>query len=99
MSADLLLPWPVVAVPVGVAAGATRRKLEIQTQLNVVIRGIQGIPRAFFRTVRDLIQNEARPVGHFLSCQNAGQRFVQRVHHVQGLLTSLVLYSLFCWSI
>ena len=35
----------------------------------------------------------------WLSCQNVGQRFVQRVHHVQGLLTSLLLYSLFCWSI
>ena len=42
---------------------------------------------------------EARPVGHWLSCQNVGQRFVQRVHHVQVLLTSLLLYSLFCWSI
>ena len=47
----------------------------------------------------NLTQNEARPVGHWLSCQNVGQRFVQRVHHVQGLLTSLLLYSLFCWSI
>ena len=58
-----------------------------------------GIPRAFFRTVGNLTQNEARPVGHWLSCQNVGQRFVQRVHHVQVLLTSLLLYSLFCWSI
>ena len=47
----------------------------------------------------NLTQNEARPVGHCLSCQNVGQRFVQRVHHVQGLLTSLLLYSLLCWSI
>ena len=58
-----------------------------------------GIPRVFFRTVGNFTQNEARPVGHWLSCQNVGQRFVQRVHHVQGLLTSLLLYSLFCWSI
>ena len=58
-----------------------------------------GIPRAFFRTVGNLTQNEARPVGHWLSCQNVGQRFVQRVHHVQGLLTSLLLYSLFYCSI
>ena len=33
------------------------------------------------------------------SCQNVGQCFVQRVHHVHGLVTSLLLYSLFCWSI
>ena len=58
-----------------------------------------GIPRAFFRTVGNLTQNEARPVGHWLSCQNVGQRFVQGLHHVQVLLTSLLLYSLFCWSI
>ena len=36
MSADLLLPWPVVAAPV--SAGATRKKLEIQTQLKVGIK-------------------------------------------------------------
>ena len=36
MSADLLLPWLVVAAPV--SAGATRTKLEIQTQLKVGIK-------------------------------------------------------------
>ena len=38
MSADLLLSWPVVAASVVVVAVATRKKLEIQTQLNVVIK-------------------------------------------------------------
>ena len=36
MSADLLLPW--TAATAAVSASATRKKLEIQTQLNVVIK-------------------------------------------------------------
>ena len=36
MSADLLLPWVAATAPV--SAGATRKKLEIQIQLNVVIK-------------------------------------------------------------
>ena len=182
MSADLLLPWPVVAAPV--SAGATRKKLEIQTQLKVGIKQMSeclgdarysksiyallsrsivrsllcyrvrdndhccvlcdvtrdllfakyivhqpnvyqygaliypasvrqgldylpvnskttyppGIPRAFFRTVGNLTQN-LRPDLSGIDFQNVGQRFVQRVRHVQVLLASLLLYSLFCWSI
>ena len=57
-----------------------------------------GIPRAFFRTVGSLIQN-LRPDLSDIDFQNVGQRFVQRVRHVQVLLASLLLYSLFCWSI
>ena len=58
-----------------------------------------GIPRTFFPYSGEFDPKfEARPVGHWLSCQNVDQRFVQRVHYVQVLLTSLLLYSLFCWS-
>ena len=57
-----------------------------------------GIPRAFFRTVGNLTQN-LRPDLSGIDFQNVGQRFVQRVRHVQVLLASLLLYSLFCWSI
>ena len=57
-----------------------------------------GILRAFFRTVGNLTQN-LRPDLSGIDFQNVGQRFVQRVRHVQVLLASLLLYSLFCWSI
>ena len=60
----------------------------------------------FFCTAGNLAQNEARPVRHWLSFQNADQHCKQKDFVIfsafcmkRCVQRSLLLYSLICWSI